>query len=126
VRPSNYPLADGETAVELTIAPELYQEAFAADLSEDVTRVLAVSQRPFAAIFEGRQALSMERAGTLPWTTDVLTGHKRIDEARRAHLFDPASDSDRSMCHEGSMTSRACSRSVGRTSRRGAGLPILG
>ncbi|MDQ5834645.1 MAG: alpha/beta hydrolase, partial [Actinomycetota bacterium] len=54
VRPSNYPLSDGETAVELTIAAELYQEAFAADLSEDVTRVLAVSQRPFAAIFEDR------------------------------------------------------------------------
>ena len=34
VRPSSYPLADGETAVELTIAPELYQEAFAADLSD--------------------------------------------------------------------------------------------
>src|SRR5207248_2965077 len=32
VRPSTYPLADGETAVELTIAPELYKEAFAADL----------------------------------------------------------------------------------------------
>jgi Penicillin-insensitive murein endopeptidase len=29
VRPSNYPISDGETAVELTIAPELYQEAFA-------------------------------------------------------------------------------------------------
>ena len=38
VRPGSYPLADGETAVELTIAPELYREAFAADLSEDVTR----------------------------------------------------------------------------------------
>ena len=56
VRPSHYPLAGGETAVELTIAPELYREAFAADLSEDVTRVLAVSQRPFAAIFEDRAA----------------------------------------------------------------------
>jgi pimeloyl-ACP methyl ester carboxylesterase len=33
VRPSTYPLADGGTAVELTIAPELYREAFAADLS---------------------------------------------------------------------------------------------
>ena len=54
VRPSHYPLADGETAVELTIAPELYREAFAADLSEDLIRILAVSQRPFAAIFEDR------------------------------------------------------------------------
>src|SRR3954468_21493341 len=28
VRPSQYPLAGGETAVELTIPPELYREAF--------------------------------------------------------------------------------------------------
>ena len=45
MHPSNYPLGDGETAVEPTIAPELYREAFAADLSEEVTRILAVSQR---------------------------------------------------------------------------------
>ena len=60
VRPSNYPLENGGTAVELTIAPELYRAAFAADLSEDVTRILAVSQRPFAAIFE-------DRAGAAAW-----------------------------------------------------------
>ncbi len=54
VRPSNYPLENGGTAVELTIAPELYRQAFAADLPEDITRILAVSQRPFAAIFEDR------------------------------------------------------------------------
>ena len=45
VRPNNYPLDNGETAVELTIAPELYKEAFAADLSDDLIEVLAVSQR---------------------------------------------------------------------------------
>src|SRR4051812_29727474 len=54
VRPGNYPLPDGGTAVELSIAPELYQSAFAADLPGDVTEVLAVMQRPFAAIFEDR------------------------------------------------------------------------
>jgi pimeloyl-ACP methyl ester carboxylesterase len=54
VRPSNYPLENDGTAVELTIAPELYREAFAADVPEDLTRILAVSQRPFAAIFEDR------------------------------------------------------------------------
>src|SRR3954469_17436765 len=52
VRPGTYPLAGGETAVELTIAPELYREAFAADLPSETTEVLAVMQRPFAAIFE--------------------------------------------------------------------------
>src|SRR5258706_7053030 len=51
VRPSQYPLPDGGTAVELTIAPELYREAFAADLPTEITEVAAVSQRPFAAIF---------------------------------------------------------------------------
>jgi pimeloyl-ACP methyl ester carboxylesterase len=37
VRPGSYPLPDGGTAVELTIAPELYQSAFAADLPTEVT-----------------------------------------------------------------------------------------
>src|SRR3954449_12361437 len=46
VRPNSYPLADGNTAAELTIAPELYREAFAADLPSETTEVLAVMQRP--------------------------------------------------------------------------------
>jgi len=50
--PSDYPLDDGGTAVELTIAPEKYKEAFASDLSDEEIRVLAVRQRPFAAIFD--------------------------------------------------------------------------
>src|SRR4051812_44927980 len=54
VQPSNYPLPNGQTAVELTIRPELYQSAFAADVPSDKTAILAVSQRPFAAIFEER------------------------------------------------------------------------
>src|SRR4051812_18474967 len=54
VRPGNYPVDGGGTAVELTIAPELYKEAFAADLPDDIIDVLAVSQRPFAAIFDER------------------------------------------------------------------------
>jgi pimeloyl-ACP methyl ester carboxylesterase len=32
LRPGTYPLVGGETALELTIAPELYRSAFAADL----------------------------------------------------------------------------------------------
>jgi pimeloyl-ACP methyl ester carboxylesterase len=62
LRPSTYPVAEGETAVELTIAPELYQSAFAADLPEEQTSVLAVMQRPFAAIFD-------DRAQTAAWKT---------------------------------------------------------
>ena len=74
VRPSTYPLADGETAVELTIAPELYEEAFAADLSPDLIRVLAVSQRPFTAIFEDRAEAAAWK--TLPSWAVVATADR--------------------------------------------------
>jgi pimeloyl-ACP methyl ester carboxylesterase len=84
VRPSHYPLAGGETAVELTIAPELYREAFAADLSEDVTRVLAVSQRPFAAIFEDRAQAAAWK--TLPsWAVVATKDRAAGTDVVRAH-----------------------------------------
>ena len=76
VRPSTYPLASGQTAVELMIAPELYREAFAADLPEDVTRILATSQRPFAAIFEDRAAAAAWK--TLPAWAIVATSDRAI------------------------------------------------
>ncbi|MDX6726783.1 MAG: hypothetical protein QOK49_1588 [Baekduia sp.] len=88
LRPSTYPLTDGETAVELTIAPELYRSAFAADLPPEETDVLAVMQRPFAAIFEDRaQAAAWKR---LPSWAVVATSDNAIhpdaerDMARRA------------------------------------------
>jgi pimeloyl-ACP methyl ester carboxylesterase len=84
VRPSNYPLADGATAVELTIAPELYREAFAADVPEDVTRVLAVSQRPFAAIFEERAKAAAWK--TLPSWYVVATEDKAIPPDGERHM----------------------------------------
>jgi pimeloyl-ACP methyl ester carboxylesterase len=84
VRPSNYPVADGETAVELTIAPELYREAFAADLPEDVTRVLAVSQRPFAAIFEDRAEAAAWK--TLPSWYVVATADNAIPPDGERHM----------------------------------------
>jgi pimeloyl-ACP methyl ester carboxylesterase len=84
VRPSSYPLADGGTAVELTIAPELYREAFAADLSADVIRVLAVSQRPFAAIFEdGAHAAAWK---TLPSWAVVATADNAIPPDAERHM----------------------------------------
>ena len=82
VRPSTYPLENGSTAVELTIAPELYREAFAADLSEDLIRILAVSQRPFAAIFDDRAAAAAWK--TLPAWAVVATSDNAIPpEAER-------------------------------------------
>src|ERR687894_1491617 len=84
VRPSEYPLGDGQTAVELTIVPELYREAFAADLSEDLIRVLAVSQRPFAAIFEDRAAAAAWK--TLPAWAVVATADNAIPPEAERHM----------------------------------------
>ena len=84
VRPGNYPLDDGETAVELTIAPELYKEAFAADLSEDEIRVLAVSQRPFAAIFEDRAEAAAWK--NLPSWYVVATADNAIPPDAERHM----------------------------------------
>jgi pimeloyl-ACP methyl ester carboxylesterase len=84
VRPSNYPLPDGETAVELTIAPELYQEAFAGDLPNEVIEVLAVSQRPFAAIFEDRAEAAAWKS--LPAWAVVATSDNAIPPEAERHM----------------------------------------
>ncbi|WP_026421168.1 alpha/beta fold hydrolase [Actinokineospora inagensis] len=84
VRPRHYPTPDGGTAVELTIAPEHYQEAFAADLPADVIAVAAVSQRPFAAIFEDRAAAAAWK--TLPSWAVVATADKAIPPDAERHM----------------------------------------
>jgi pimeloyl-ACP methyl ester carboxylesterase len=84
VRPGNYPLDNGETAVELTIAPELYKEAFAADLSDDLIELLAVSQRPFAAIFEDRAEAAAWK--TLPAWAVVATADNAIPPDAERHM----------------------------------------
>jgi pimeloyl-ACP methyl ester carboxylesterase len=73
----------GGTAVELTIAPELYKSAFAADLPDDLIEVLAVSQRPFAAIFDDRAQAAAWK--TLPSWAIVATSDNAIPpEAERS------------------------------------------
>jgi pimeloyl-ACP methyl ester carboxylesterase len=84
VRPSSYPLPDGETAVELTIAPELYREAFAADLPTEDIEVLAVSQRPFAAIFEDRAEAAAWKS--LPSWAVVATSDNAIPPEAERHM----------------------------------------
>ena len=84
VHPSSYPLPDGGTAVELTIAPEHYQEAFAADLPEEVVRVLAVRQRPFAAIFDDRAQAAAWK--TLPAWAVVATADQAIPVDGERHM----------------------------------------
>jgi pimeloyl-ACP methyl ester carboxylesterase len=84
VRPSNYSLPGDETAAELTIAPELYKEAFAADLPDEDIEVLAVSQRPFAAIFEDRaEAAAWE---SLPAWAVVATSDNAIPPEAERHM----------------------------------------
>ena len=84
VRPGSYPLPNGETAVELTIAPELYRKAFAADLSEDAIRILAVSQRPFAAIFDDRASAAAWKQ--LPAWAVVAKSDNAIPPAAERHM----------------------------------------
>ena len=84
VRPSHYPLDNGESAVELTIAPELYREAFAADLSDELISVLAVSQRPFAAIFEDRAQAAAWKS--LPSWAAVATADNAIPPDAERHM----------------------------------------
>jgi pimeloyl-ACP methyl ester carboxylesterase len=80
--PSNYPLDDGGTAVELTIAPERYKDAFAGDLSDEEIQVLAVRQRPFAAIFEDSPAVAAWKS--LPsWYLVASEDHAIPPEAQR-------------------------------------------
>ena len=84
VRPGSYPLGNGETAVELSIAPELYRSAFAADLPSEVTEVLAVMQRPFAAIFEDRAQAAAWK--TLPSWAVVATADNAIHPDAERHM----------------------------------------
>ncbi|MEV7128065.1 alpha/beta hydrolase [Streptomyces sp. NPDC093260] len=58
-----YPVADGDPAVEVTIAADAFPSVFAADVSADVTKVLAVAQRPLAA------AAFEETASAAAWKT---------------------------------------------------------
>jgi pimeloyl-ACP methyl ester carboxylesterase len=84
LRPGKYPLPGGETAVELSIAPELYRPAFAADLPTEVTEVAAVMQRPFAAIFEERARAAAWR--TLPSWAVVATADDAIHPDAERHM----------------------------------------
>jgi pimeloyl-ACP methyl ester carboxylesterase len=84
VRPSMYPVAGGGTAAELTIAPELYRSAFAADVPSELTEVLAVSQRPFAAIFDDRAQAAAWK--TLPSWAVVATADNAIPPDGERHM----------------------------------------
>ena len=62
LRPHQYPLPGNQIGLEFTLAPELFQSTFAADVPSEITDVAAVAQRPFAAVFD-------ERAQVAAWKT---------------------------------------------------------
>ena len=84
LRPSTYPLRNGGTGDELTIAPELYRSAFAADLPAETTEVLAVMQRPFAAIFDERAQAAAWK--TLPSWAVIATADNAIHPDAERHM----------------------------------------
>jgi pimeloyl-ACP methyl ester carboxylesterase len=61
LRQADYPSAQGQVAVELTIEPESFQEAVAADLVSEQVAVLSVAQRPIA------DRANIERSGPPAW-----------------------------------------------------------
>ena len=85
LRPSEYPLPDGATGAELSVAPERYREAFAADLPDDVICVGAISQRPWAAAtFEERAQAAAWK--TLPSWAVVATADNAIHPDAERHM----------------------------------------
>jgi pimeloyl-ACP methyl ester carboxylesterase len=65
-------------------SPELYREAFAADLPTEITEVAAVSQRPFAAIFDDRAEAAAWK--TLPSWAVVATADEAIPPDAERHM----------------------------------------
>jgi pimeloyl-ACP methyl ester carboxylesterase len=49
LKQATYPVEGADPAVEVTITPEAFPDVFAADVPADVTKILAVAQRPLAA-----------------------------------------------------------------------------
>ncbi|MEJ2869490.1 alpha/beta hydrolase [Actinomycetospora sp. OC33-EN08] len=58
---TSFPLPDGTTGVDVAVDPAQVHEVFAADVDPEITRVLAVTQRPLAAAAFG------EPAGAAAW-----------------------------------------------------------
>lgn len=73
---SEYPTGNGSgPAVELSINPEMFHEAFAADLPDDESAVMAATQRPIAASAWGEKT-GVPAWRKLPSWAVVATGDK--------------------------------------------------
>lgn len=76
--PLQYPKGDGsETAVELTIDPAKFRDAFAADLPPERTAVMAATQRPVAASAFSEPSGPPAWKSTPSWAV-VATGDKAV------------------------------------------------
>jgi pimeloyl-ACP methyl ester carboxylesterase len=80
--PTPLPGSD-ETGLEFTLAPELFQAQFAADVPNEITDVAAIAQRPFAAVFDERPRVAAWK--TLPSWAMVATSDLMIHP--EAHRF---------------------------------------
>ncbi|MER7498939.1 alpha/beta hydrolase [Nonomuraea pusilla] len=78
LRPADYPLPDGGTAVEFTIDAGAFPSVFAADVPAEVTRVLAVAQRPLAASAFTEPASAAAWKAKPSWAL-VATGDQAIN-----------------------------------------------
>src|SRR5712691_952516 len=97
LRPHHYPLPGNETGLEFTLAPELFQSTFAADVPSEITDVAAVAQRPFAAVFDERAevaAWKMLPSWAMVGTRDLMihpdaqrfmAGARTIEEIDASH-----------------------------------------
>ena len=76
IRPSNYPVGSGpETAVELSIDPASFHDAFADDLPAKDAAILCAAQRPVAAAAFGEKNGSAAWKNLPAWAV-VATGDK--------------------------------------------------
>ncbi|KPI20033.1 hypothetical protein OK074_7646 [Actinobacteria bacterium OK074] len=78
-----YPVADGETAVEVTIEAAAFADVFAADVPADVTKTLAVSQRPLAAAAFTEPAVSAGWQTKPSWALVAESDHAINPEVQR-------------------------------------------
>ncbi|WP_121708988.1 alpha/beta hydrolase [Streptomyces sp. E5N91] len=105
-----YPLADGGTGTDLYVQKDKFHEAFAADVPQSVTNLMAVTQRPLAAsVFD-------EKSTETAWKTipswDLVTTKDHViapDEQRfmarraRAHTVEIKSSHAAPVSHPGAV-----------------------
>ncbi|MCD2189564.1 alpha/beta fold hydrolase [Actinomycetospora soli] len=72
---TTYPQPDGSTGTDVSVVPERVHEVFAQDVDPEVTRVLAVSQRPLAAAAFGEPAGAAAWHSTPSWGVVSSSDH---------------------------------------------------